>query len=161
MSNIAEINNWEPAINQIETGEIIKGGSTGVANLAVSQLANRTQYLNQEMIDLQTNVNNQISNFTAIEWSYQTGSYTVTGSSEGVFADTASGSWTVIMKSSPSIGNTLVVNDAAGIWGTHNLIVARNGQRINGVNEDFICDVDYSTIRFVYCDSVYGWKLTI
>jgi len=168
MSNISEVILWEPLINQIESGEIIKGGSTGIVNLAPSQLANRTQFLNKAVDDLtvtvsnlDSSIDNRFDTFTAIDWSYETGSTTVTGSSVGIFADTSSGSWTVIMKTNPSIGDTLAVNDAAGTWGTNNLIVARNGQRIDGVNEDFICDVDYSTIRFVYCNSVYGWKLTI
>jgi len=168
MSNISEIISWEPSVNQIESGEIIKGGSTGVVNLAPSQLANRTQFLNKAVDDLTTTVTNldnsidtRFDSFTAIEWLYESGSTTVTGSSIGIFADTSSGSWTVIMKSNPLIGDTLAVNDAAGTWGTNNLIIARNGQRIDSLNEDFVCDVDYSTIRFVYCDSVYGWKLTI
>jgi len=45
MANLPESSTWETGITQIEKGEILSGGSTGVANRALKQLVNRTKYL--------------------------------------------------------------------------------------------------------------------
>jgi len=46
MGNIIEFATWEDNISLIEIGESPTGGTDGVANRAIKQLANRTKYLN-------------------------------------------------------------------------------------------------------------------
>lgn len=45
MATIEEVVKWEAAIYQIETSDPVIGGADGVANRAIRQLSNRTQYL--------------------------------------------------------------------------------------------------------------------
>lgn len=45
MATIEEVVKWEASIYQIDTTDPVVGGPDGVANLAVRQLSNRTQYL--------------------------------------------------------------------------------------------------------------------
>ncbi|HGE8358454.1 TPA: hypothetical protein ACGD68_004914 [Serratia marcescens] len=45
MTKITESAVWENEIHQIQRGEKVEGGATGVANIQAKQLANRTQYL--------------------------------------------------------------------------------------------------------------------
>lgn len=49
MSNLTEVINWESAINQVDSGELILGGQTGTVNIAPRQLANRTLYLKDQI----------------------------------------------------------------------------------------------------------------
>jgi microcystin-dependent protein len=47
--NLAEIATWDAGIYQIETEDLVQGGEGGVSNLQAKQLANRTQYLKQQL----------------------------------------------------------------------------------------------------------------
>jgi len=58
MSNITEVSNWAPVVNQVETGEVIVGGNAGRANLAISQLTNRSVYLKDETDSLGVRITN-------------------------------------------------------------------------------------------------------
>jgi phage-related tail fiber protein len=47
--NLDEIATWDAGIYQIETEDLVQGGEGGVSNLQAKQLANRTQYLKQQL----------------------------------------------------------------------------------------------------------------
>jgi hypothetical protein len=47
--NLAESATWDAGIYQIETEDLVQGGEGGVSNLQPKQLANRTQYLKQQL----------------------------------------------------------------------------------------------------------------
>jgi hypothetical protein len=74
---------------------------------------------------------------------------------EGILADTTGGSFSIALPSSPVVGNTVVIADAGGGWETNNLFILRNGSTIEGINEDFIADVDGISVTFVYDGSTW------
>lgn len=49
MTNVAESPFWEPGIYQLETTDPVMGGANGIDNLQAKQLANRTNYLKQQI----------------------------------------------------------------------------------------------------------------
>jgi len=77
----------------------------------------------------------------------------------GYFVDTSSGSKTMTLPASPSLGDTIRINDLAGSFNTNNLTVARNGNKIQGITNDLLVDVDQSSFGLVYSNSTYGWKV--
>ena len=78
----------------------------------------------------------------------------------GYFTDTSGGAFNVTLPSSPSAGNVVAVADYANTWDTNNLTIARNGSNIEGAASDFVCNVEGSTITFVYVDATKGWVVT-
>ena len=78
----------------------------------------------------------------------------------GYFTDTSGSAFNVTLPSSPSAGNVVAVADYANTWDTNNLTIARNGSNIEGAASDFVCNIEGSTITFVYVDATKGWVVT-
>ena len=77
------------------------------------------------------------------------------GASSGQFlyADCSSTSFTVTLPATPDTGDIIKL---VGInWAVNNLIVARNGETIEGAAEDLIVDVDDVTIELIYDGSTW------
>ena len=55
MANLTEVSQWEDVIRQIENGEAATGGADGLANIQAKQLANRTQYLKNQIGNIGSN----------------------------------------------------------------------------------------------------------
>lgn len=66
---------------------------------------------------------------------------------------------TVTLPLNPSVGQNVTIVDHYGTMGTTNLTVSRNGQKIQGLNEDLIVNVNSAKVYLVYSDAVYGWRL--
>ena len=77
----------------------------------------------------------------------------------GYFVDTSGGAKTMTLPSSPTLGDTIRINDLAGTFSTHNLTVAINGNKIQGAANDLLVDVDQSSFGLVFSNSTYGWKV--
>ena len=77
----------------------------------------------------------------------------------GYFVDTSGGPKTMTLPASPSLGDTIRINDLAGSFSTNNLTVARNGNKIQGSANDLLVDVDQSSFGLVFSNSTYGWKV--
>ena len=65
--------------------------------------------------------------------------------------------FSMVLPPTPVIGQwvTLRVNGQAE---TNNLTINRNGQRINGLEENLIIDMNYLQLTLVYVDSTTGWE---
>ncbi len=74
------------------------------------------------------------------------------------FVDTAAAR-TLTLPASPTLGQEIVIFDATGSAGTNNITVARNGNKINGLTEDAIIDVDKAGAVLIYTGSSLGWRL--
>jgi len=57
-----------------------------------------------------------------------------------IVTDTSTGPMTVTLPNGPAPGEMVVVADGGGSWGSNNLTVARNGETIEDVAADLICD---------------------
>lgn len=74
------------------------------------------------------------------------------------FVDTTAAR-TLTLPASPTLGQEVVIFDATGTAGTNNITLSRNGNKINGLTEDAIIDVDKSAAVLIYTGSTIGWRL--
>ena len=88
----------------------------------------------------------------------KTGNYTASAG-EGVFANTTSGSFTVTLPASPTLGVEVSIVDYAGTFDTNNLTVGRNSQKIEGSAADLTVAIERAGFTLVFTDSTQGWLL--
>jgi hypothetical protein len=91
-------------------------------------------------------------------WQIKTGTYTASDG-DNLFADTSGGAFTITLPASPSIGNQVKIIDAEGTFGTNNLTVGRNSQKIQGATSDLTISTNGAGIALVYVNADNGWRL--
>ena len=67
--------------------------------------------------------------------------------------DSSGGARTITLPASPQTGAVIRVSDEAGTSATNNITVARNGQLIDDVAEDFVIDVNNGWAQFMWTGS--------
>ena len=77
---------------------------------------------------------------------------------EQVFWDTTLGSCIAILPATPTIGVTVRLVDFKGTWGTNNLIVQRDGNKIQGITDDLYLTIPWDTCTLVF-DGVDNWHV--
>lgn len=84
-----------------------------------------------------------------------------TNATEGVLygVDTSDGDVTITLPADPTPGMRIPLADVVGVWGDTPPIVARNGQRIMGLEEDLVLDVQYLSLALLYINSSRGWVI--
>ena len=75
----------------------------------------------------------------------------------GYFVDNSSAAGIVKLPASASIGDTVIIKDYAGNFGTNNLTIQRNSHKIQGVTNDSIITTNRATVTLVYVDATNGW----
>ncbi len=84
-------------------------------------------------------------------------SSTTINSGERIFADATAGAFTITLPGAPSIGDTVQIIDVAGIFSTNNVIVARNGKRIQNLAENLELNLNNAAITMIFSGDTYGW----
>jgi hypothetical protein len=94
-----------------------------------------------------------------ISWqSVQTTGFTAS-TGNGYPVNTNSGSITVTLPASPSAGNSVTFTDYAGTFGTNNLVISPNGNKINGSGLNAVISTNRESVSLVYIDSTQGWVI--
>lgn len=93
-------------------------------------------------------------------WYYTSTNYTAVAG-DRLLLDTSSTAITVTLPASPIFGNMIEFIDYSGTFGTNNMTFARNGQRIMGLNEDLIINVDFAANNLIYSGPGQGWKIGV
>jgi outer membrane usher protein FimD/PapC len=75
-----------------------------------------------------------------------------------VFWDTTGGVCTATLPATPSLGATVRLIDFKGTWGTNKLVIARNGNKIQGASADLDLTVPWDSLTLVF-DGVDNWHL--
>lgn len=92
---------------------------------------------------------------------YKTTTYTAIVGQE-ILADTSGGAWTLTLPTNPIQDDKIIVRDAAGIWNTNNLTIARNSSgtndKINSGTSNLTETVNGATVVLIYINSTIGWK---
>jgi hypothetical protein len=73
------------------------------------------------------------------------------------FVDTTSAR-TLTLPASPSLGDEIQIFDATGTAFTNNITLSRNGNKINGISDDGIIDINGASATLTYTGSTYGWR---
>lgn len=70
------------------------------------------------------------------------------------------GAITITLPFGPTLGSTVQIKDATGAAGTTNFTIARNTERIEGLQEDLTVNVNSASMTLVYVNATRGWVLT-
>jgi len=94
-----------------------------------------------------------------VDWqtAIKTGDFTGV-SGEGYFINTTSGTITMTLPSSPSVGDIVAFKDYAGTFQTNNLTIDRNGSNIIGGTLNPVIAVEGQSVVLVYGDATEGWQ---
>jgi hypothetical protein len=84
---------------------------------------------------------------------------TTLAAGNGYFIDTTSSAITVTLPSSPTLGQTIKIDDLAGKFATNNLTIAGGGSKIQGSASNWVASTNQENFTLVYSNSTYGWKL--
>lgn len=109
-----------------------------------------------------SNIQTQINTLSAYvgepyTWSSKTTTYTAVAG-DALLTDTSGGAFTITLPISPVVGNCVRLVDAGGTWGTNNLTIGRNGEKINALAADMILDISDASVMMVYTGSTNGWR---
>ncbi|NBP04171.1 MAG: hypothetical protein EBU90_29565, partial [Proteobacteria bacterium] len=74
--------------------------------------------------------------------------------------NTTTASVTGTLPASPFTGYTVSFMDARKTWNTNNFVLERNGNPIESLAENLICDINGYSFSLTYIDNIVGWKLT-
>jgi len=77
----------------------------------------------------------------------------------GYFVNTTSGTITMTLPSSASIGDTIQIIDYAGTADTNNITIGRNSHKIQGETADLTVSTERAAFTLVYVDATQGWLL--
>jgi hypothetical protein len=93
-----------------------------------------------------------------VDWNttVKTGDFTAV-SGDGYFVNSAGGTITVTLPSSPTANSIVSVSDYNGSAGTNAITIGRNSSKINGDAVDYSINKSNSAVTFVYVDATAGW----
>jgi hypothetical protein len=134
-------------------------GQNYTAGQCAYSLVNYQTYRRKSSGSGTTDPSADAANWARIEtgrtWIIKSSAYTASAS-DAVMANTSGGAWTLTLPAGPTPGDRVIVSDYAGTFGTNGLTVS--GAKINGVIQDYICNLPWETREFVCVDGVVGWR---
>src|SRR6056300_1596535 len=78
---------------------------------------------------------------------------------EGYFINTTSAAHTINLPASPTQGDEITIVDYAGTFGTNNVTINPNGNKIEADTANVLLSTNDQTHTLVYTDSTQGWKI--
>jgi hypothetical protein len=76
-----------------------------------------------------------------------------------IAADTSGGAFTLTLPLNPSNGDAVDIFDFSETFDTNPLTIARNGSRIESLEENLICNVEGAYFTLIYTGSTRGWQV--
>jgi hypothetical protein len=90
---------------------------------------------------------------------YEISSNTTAIASRYYMVNTSGGAITLTLPASPTMGDTVRVLDATSSFGTNNLTIGRNANKIQGDAADMTVSTTDAAFDLVYYNATYGWRL--
>ena len=138
----------------------ISGGAAVTARLGAS--GNTVTITNGKYRLVSTDGTNWYDIFTLAglgeAWLDKSGNYTASAG-DNIFVDTSGTAVTITLPSSPSLGDQVKIIDSHGTFGTNNLTIGRNSQKIQGSAADLTVSTNGAGLALVFYDSDNGWRL--
>jgi len=126
-------------------------------SIANAKLANSSVTINSTSVSLGAS-----ANINALDWQsviVADGSTGTTGvAGRGYFINTTSAAHTFTLPVSATRGDTIAIKDYAGTFATFNLTIARNGHKIQGVENNSLISTNRASVVLVYADVTRGWE---
>lgn len=66
---------------------------------------------------------------------------------------------TLTLPASPLVGDEVQVMDGHSLAGTNNITIDSNGNKMHGVVQNAIIDVNGAMHMFIYTGSAFGWRM--
>jgi len=129
----------------------LQGRTTNVEGFVSTNSAQYTT-LQSTVSALQTSLSTVPSS-----WKIITSSYTALNN-ERIFVN--AGGITITLPLNPTLGYQVQLIDITGAAATTNWTVGRNGQKIQGLAENLVVNINGARMTLVYSDAVRGWTLT-
>ena len=83
---------------------------------------------------------------------------TITGvNGKGYFINTTSGTVTINLPASPTVGSIISIKDYARTFGTNAVTIGRNGSKMCGSCSDTSLRTNGTSATLIYADSTKGW----
>jgi len=121
-------------------------------SIANAKLANSSLTINGTSVSLGSSIS-----AGSLDWqTVQTTGFNATAG-KGYFCNTTSAAFTVTLPASPTIGDTIALVDYAGTFATNKLTIARNGNKIQGVENNSQIGTNRASVTLVYVDATRGW----
>jgi hypothetical protein len=79
--------------------------------------------------------------------------------SQNIAADTSGGTFTLTLPLNPNEGDSIDIFDYSETFDTNPLTIARNGQRIESLEENLICNVEGAYFTMIYTGVTRGWQI--
>jgi hypothetical protein len=79
----------------------------------------------------------------------------------GYFINTTSAAHTFTLPATATFGDTILIKDYAGTFGTNALTIARNGNNIQGVANNSVINTNRASVELVYVDATRGWEYVL
>ena len=76
-----------------------------------------------------------------------------------IAADTSGGAFTLTLPLNPSNGDAVDIFDFSEAFDTNPLTIARNGSRIESLEENLVCNVEGAYFTLIYTGSTRGWQV--
>jgi hypothetical protein len=76
-----------------------------------------------------------------------------------IAADTSGGAFTLTLPANPSNGDAVDIFDFSDTFDTNNLTIARNGTKIEGIEENLVCNVEGAYFTMIYTGATRGWQI--
>jgi len=77
---------------------------------------------------------------------------------EGYFVNTTSGAVTVTLPASPVRGDSIIIRDYSGTFGTNNLTINPNSAKLDAQTGNGVTSTNNEQITLTYIDATQGWK---
>lgn len=78
-----------------------------------------------------------------------------------IFANTVGGAFTINLPASPVANDFVTIADYAGTFGTSNLTINSNSNKILGTVQNLVLNVSSRNVTLVYADATNGWIITL
>src|SRR6056300_1997494 len=146
--------------DKIEDGTVV-AADIAPGTIANAKLANSSITLNGSSLSLGGS-----ATVKHIDWQALTvadGSTTLnTTAGKGYFLDTNAGVIEVFLPSSPTRGDTVVLADYSGTFGTNQIIINTGGELLDSTaGNDFKVTTNNSIVELIYVDSAKGWLVKL
>jgi len=143
---------------------------TAVSNLQSSYTTLNAAYNNisPRTTSLEAQINSQTSAIATASAQAAAASYNpwqiITGTTYQAFAKdrlmvVPVASQVITLPPGPAIGDVIEIIDIAGTAGTTNFTINRSGERIQGLAENLVFNVNGKRIKLLYSNVTYGWRI--